>query len=139
MTESRQVIGKRFEIADPERDLLGRGGMGDVYRGRDLQTGQAVAIKALRPEVVASDPNALARFLREGDQAVPRLRERFVFGQFAEIGRRQGFGQGQHKADIAGRRIGVANHRLGVGHHKAGITDPNEPVQMYRFEVKRYT
>ncbi|MGD8821256.1 MAG: AMMECR1 domain-containing protein, partial [Anaerolineae bacterium] len=24
-------------------------------------------------------------------------------------------------------------------HHKAGITDPNEPVQMYRFEVKRYT
>jgi AmmeMemoRadiSam system protein A len=23
--------------------------------------------------------------------------------------------------------------------HKAGITDPNEPVQMYRFEVRRYT
>lgn len=23
--------------------------------------------------------------------------------------------------------------------HKAGITDPNEPVQMFRFEVKRYT
>jgi serine/threonine protein kinase/predicted ATPase/tetratricopeptide (TPR) repeat protein len=41
--------------------------MGDVYRGRDLHTGQAVAIKALRPEVVSSDPNALARFLREGE------------------------------------------------------------------------
>ena len=24
-------------------------------------------------------------------------------------------------------------------HHKAGITDPDEPVQMFRFEVKRYT
>jgi AmmeMemoRadiSam system protein A len=24
-------------------------------------------------------------------------------------------------------------------HHKAGITDPDEPVQMYRFEVRRYT
>ena len=24
-------------------------------------------------------------------------------------------------------------------HHKARITDPEEPVQMYRFEVKRYT
>lgn len=24
-------------------------------------------------------------------------------------------------------------------HHKAGITDPDEPVQLYRFEVKRYT
>jgi len=23
-------------------------------------------------------------------------------------------------------------------HHKAGISDPEEPVQMYRFEVKRY-
>jgi AmmeMemoRadiSam system protein A len=24
-------------------------------------------------------------------------------------------------------------------HHKAGITDPDEPVRMYRFEVTRYT
>jgi AmmeMemoRadiSam system protein A len=24
-------------------------------------------------------------------------------------------------------------------HHKAGITDPDEPVEMYRFEVVRYT
>jgi serine/threonine protein kinase len=66
MSQER-LIGGRFEVADPERDLLGRGGMGAVYLGRDLQTGQAVAIKALRPEVVAGDPNALARFLREGE------------------------------------------------------------------------
>jgi serine/threonine protein kinase len=61
------LIGDRFQIDDRERDLIGRGGMGDVYRGTDLQTGQAVAIKALRPEVVSSDPDALARFLREGE------------------------------------------------------------------------
>jgi serine/threonine protein kinase len=67
VTESRQVIGNRFEIADPDRDLLGRGRMGDVYRGVDLRTGQVVAIKALRPEEIAGDPNALARFLREGE------------------------------------------------------------------------
>lgn len=24
-------------------------------------------------------------------------------------------------------------------YHKAGITDPNEPIKIYRFEVKRYT
>jgi serine/threonine protein kinase len=59
------VIDNRFEIADLERDLLGRGGVGDVYRGTDLDTGQAVAIKALRPEVVVSDPDALPRFVRE--------------------------------------------------------------------------
>jgi serine/threonine protein kinase len=41
--------------------------MGDECRGTDLQTGQAVAIKALRPEVVASDPDVIARFLREGE------------------------------------------------------------------------
>ena len=62
-----QIIGGRFEIADPERDLLGRGGMGDVYRGRDLQTGDLVAIKALRPEVVSGAPDAVARFIREGE------------------------------------------------------------------------
>ena len=62
-----RIIGDRFQIDDLERDLLGRGGMGDVYRGRDLQTGELVAIKALRPEVVSGDPNALARFLREGE------------------------------------------------------------------------
>ena len=48
------IIGGRYEIADPERDLLGCGGMGDVYRGTDLQTGERVSIKALRPEVVAA-------------------------------------------------------------------------------------
>jgi serine/threonine protein kinase len=62
-----RIIGDRFQIDDLERDFLGRGGMGDVYRGRDLQTGEPVAIKALRPEVVSGDPNALARFLREGE------------------------------------------------------------------------
>jgi serine/threonine protein kinase/predicted ATPase len=62
-----QIIGSRFKIADLDRDLIGRGGMGDVYQGTDLQTGQTVAIKALRPEVVFSDPNALARFRREGE------------------------------------------------------------------------
>jgi len=24
-------------------------------------------------------------------------------------------------------------------YHKAGVTDPNEPIQMFRFEVRRYT
>jgi Tol biopolymer transport system component len=46
------------------RSLLGAGGMGEVYRARDLQLGRDVAIKLL-PPVFLSDPARLARFERE--------------------------------------------------------------------------
>jgi serine/threonine protein kinase len=64
---TRQLIGSRFEIADRQRDLIGRGGMGDVYRARDTHTGHTVAAKVLRPELITRDPDAIARFLREGE------------------------------------------------------------------------
>ncbi|MBL9141743.1 MAG: serine/threonine-protein kinase [Phycisphaerae bacterium] len=43
---------------------LGRGGMGEVFLGRDTRLDRLVAIKAL-PEHLATDPDRLARFQRE--------------------------------------------------------------------------
>jgi phage terminase large subunit-like protein len=48
--------------------VLGRGGMGCVMLGRDEQTGRAVAIKTLLPEVAVSE-KAMRRFMREIDVA----------------------------------------------------------------------
>jgi serine/threonine-protein kinase len=44
--------------------LIGRGGMGEVYRARDTTLGREVAIKAL-PGALATDPERLSRFERE--------------------------------------------------------------------------
>lgn len=58
---SRQLIANRFEI----QDLLGRGGMGEVYRAIDTQTGETVAVKALNAEILEREPELLARGLQD--------------------------------------------------------------------------
>ena len=54
------ILGERFRIIG----LVGRGGMGEVYRADDLKLGQPVALKFL-PEKLASEPAWIERFYAE--------------------------------------------------------------------------
>ncbi|WP_394250649.1 Stk1 family PASTA domain-containing Ser/Thr kinase [Arthrobacter pityocampae] len=67
MTPTQRILNGRYEV----RELIGRGGMADVYRGVDLRLGRSVAIKVLRADL-ARDPLFQARFRREA-QAVAGL------------------------------------------------------------------
>jgi HAMP domain-containing protein len=59
------VPGMRFAGRYDIEEVLGRGGMGVVYRARDSQLGEPVAIKLLRPELGSLDPTLLERFKQE--------------------------------------------------------------------------
>jgi DNA-binding SARP family transcriptional activator len=70
--EQRLLIAGRFAVDELESNLVGRGGMGEVYRGTDTHSGQPVAIKVIRPDLVAGQPDLVQRFRREGE-ALRRL------------------------------------------------------------------
>ena len=77
-------LSQRYEIIE----VLGRGGMGTVYRARDLELDEDVAIKTLRPELL-TDATLLARFKDEirlarrlSDQNIVRTHD---FGEWSGV------------------------------------------------------
>jgi eukaryotic-like serine/threonine-protein kinase len=63
MTQPR-LLGDRYEL----EGVVGRGGMAEVYRARDLRLDRIVAIKTLRPDL-ARDHTFQERFRREAQSA----------------------------------------------------------------------
>ncbi|RYE32251.1 MAG: serine/threonine protein kinase, partial [Hyphomicrobiales bacterium] len=118
--------------------LIAVGGMGEVYKGRAIQTGDAVAIKMIRPDM-ARDEAVLALFRREAaalhnlyNEAIvryyvfaidpisesPYLAMEFVDGQPLSERIQQG-PLSVEEVDILRQRVGPglhAAHRLGIIH-----------------------
>lgn len=70
------VLSGRYELGE----LIGRGGMADVYEGLDLRLGRKVAVKMLRPDM-ARDGQFRARFEREA-RAVAGLNHPSIVGVY---------------------------------------------------------
>ncbi|MCA9618607.1 MAG: protein kinase [Myxococcales bacterium] len=88
-TETTSGVGPGTVIAGRYRleSLLGKGGMGSVWRAAHLELGSFVAVKILQPKGAAS-AHSRARFLREG-RASALLRSPHVV-QILELGEDEG-------------------------------------------------
>ncbi len=80
-----RVVDNKYRI----EQLLGRGGMGAVYRARDMRLDRLVALKVVRADLLG-DPEARRRFRREA-QIVAKLQHPsivsvFDYGTFADGG-----------------------------------------------------
>jgi len=64
VSQSTGLLAGRYQVGD----LLGVGGMADVYSGTDVRLGRRVAIKLLKPSL-ARDPAFRSRFRREAQDA----------------------------------------------------------------------
>ncbi|WP_437809767.1 protein kinase domain-containing protein [Sorangium sp. So ce1078] len=83
-TGPRQVLAGRYELLG----LVGIGGMGSVYRARDLELEELVAVKVLRRELSGS-PDVIDRFRRE-----VRLSRKVTHPNVARV-----FDIGEHEGD----------------------------------------
>lgn len=79
----RDLTGRRIGDFQVER-LLGHGGMGEVYKARQISLDRIVALKVLRPELLAN-PTHLARFQKEALSAArlnePTIVHIYTFGE----------------------------------------------------------
>jgi serine/threonine-protein kinase len=80
LAEVRQELDRALKVGGPGRyteqevgsyrlgNLIGRGGMGEVYEAKSVHDSSEAAVKLLHPSTLA-DPHAVKRFLREAEVA----------------------------------------------------------------------
>ncbi len=99
LLEARQDLDRALQIGGPGRfseqrlgsyvlgNLIGRGGMGEVYGAHHAETGDPAAVKLLHPHTLGN-PDHVARFVRE-TEAAGALRSPHVVSVL-EVGRTDG-------------------------------------------------
>ncbi|UOY00539.1 Stk1 family PASTA domain-containing Ser/Thr kinase [Blastococcus sp. PRF04-17] len=157
-----QVLGERYEIGG----VLGRGGMAEVHRGRDLRLGREVAVKVLRQDL-ARDPSFQVRFRREAQAsaslnhpaivavydtgedrtttgATPYIVMEYVEGEtLRDVLRREGRLEPQRAMSLAADICGALDfsHRNGIVHRdvKPGnvMITPQGTVKVMDFGIAR--
>ena len=104
-------------------DLLGGGGMGEVWRATDTQLHRDVALKIL-PDAFASDPDRLARFEREAHVLASLNHPNIaaihgiegVSGERCEVGPRRGVGGPTQGLELTERESAAQD--FGVGRRR---------------------
>ena len=75
-----QILGERYQM----RELLGRGGMGEVWRARHRLLARPAAIKLIRPDVLDEETElartAIRRFEREVGHVVADVKQKWFVG-----------------------------------------------------------
>jgi serine/threonine protein kinase len=109
--EDLRLLAQRYDVLAE----IGRGGMGVVYRARDRETGDVVALKVLRPDI-ARRPDLIARFKSElllarkiTHKNVCRVHELLRFGESAVIAME--YVEGESMRAILARSGGVPVRR----------------------------
>jgi eukaryotic-like serine/threonine-protein kinase len=101
-----RVVDNKYKV----EKLIGRGGMGAVYRARDMRLDRLVALKVVRPELFG-DGDARRRFKREA-QIVARLQHPGIVSIF-DFGTLQGGGAYLVMELVGGEDLRRVLHREG--------------------------
>ena len=111
------------------QSVLGRGGMGAVYRVKQLKLDRVVALKVLPPEV-GRDPAFAERFLREA-RTLARLNHPHIV-QVYDFGQTPGVGEAPGLFYFLMEYVDGANLRDVIAAAGVGATDPAKALEIVR-------